>query len=141
VAGGASGDADVGKIVAIPASVKRVEVVISAKTSYAASALSALSASSGCADTFVEVRTADLQRFLGGDGDFQCVMAPLAWYAEMAGDETRDHTFSFNVTNDSRNILIRAESHTNAIGAGVPGYADAIAKADITKIRVRFFND
>jgi hypothetical protein len=141
VAGGASGEAEVGKIVAIPTGVKRVEVVISAKTSYAASALSALSASSGCADTAVEVFTADLQHSLGGDGDFQCVMAPLAWYAEMSGDETRDHTFSFNVTNDSRNILIRADAHTNAIGAGVPGYADALAKADITKIRVRFFND
>jgi hypothetical protein len=141
VAGGASGSADVGKIVTIPASVKRVEVVISAKTSYAGSALSVLSASSGCTDTVVEIFTADLKHSLGGDGDFQCVIAPIAWYAEMSGDETRDRTFSFNVTSDNRNILIRTEAYSSAIGAGVPGYGDALAKADITKIRVRFFND
>jgi len=138
VAGSAKGDSIVGQSIDVPAGVSRIEVTVTASISYNGAAFSALLASTACANVSIELWTADLSDRLDADAIGDCVMAPIGWYEEMSGDETRDYVYSTSVTGGTRHFVLFGDAHSFTIGGGIPGYGEAKTRAEIKKIKVHF---
>ena len=141
VAGGAYGSAQVGDTIDVPAGVDRVEITTTARISYTGSAFSALFVSQSCTTVAIDLWTADLDSFIDGDVLQDCTVAPIGWYSEMSGDETRDYVYSANVTGSNQHFVVVGYAFADSLGSGVPGYAESEAKAEITKIRVHFIKN
>jgi hypothetical protein len=143
LAGGGSATAKFGEFITVPAGVKRVELIVKAKTSYSGNALGAIGTSAAQASVEVSVDNtgSNVQGQYDSEYKSDLVLAPIAWYAEMEGGESGDYHFTFNVPNGAREYLIAGRAYAYSVGAGVPGYASANAMAEIDKITVRYHYD
>jgi hypothetical protein len=139
VAGEGTADAQFGEYITVPAGVKRVEVIVKAKTDYSGNALGVIGAGSAFAyvQVFMQNTASDANQF-DAEAKYEGAHAPIAWYAEMEGGETSEYRFSFNVPNNDREYLIAGSAYASAVAAGVPGYAHTTAKTEIDKITVRY---
>jgi hypothetical protein len=140
VAGAGTADSEFGEFISVPEGVKRMEVIIKAKTSYSGNALGVIGTSGLSASVSVRIGNTESssseQNGFESKGDL--ILAPVAWYAEMEGGESGEYRFSFDVPANKRDYLIAGSAYVNALGAGAPGYASGTAKAEIDKITVRY---
>ena len=114
---------------------------MSFKLSWSGSALSVLGLGIGCAGVGIELWTSDLNNRLDSDGHFECAAAPIGWYSEMSGDESRDEVFTANITSSSRHLVLLGDTYASGTGGGVPGYGQADSHTEITRIRVHFIKN
>lgn len=140
VAGHGSADSEFGEFISVPAGVKRIEVIIKAKTSYNGNALGVIGSSAATASVGIQISNTESgsNDQFGSESKYDDVFAPVAWYAEMEGGESGDYRFSFDVPAGERDYLIAGFANVVALGAGAPGYAHATAKSEIDKITLRY---
>jgi len=138
LAGGARTSAEIGKTFTVPEGFNKFEITVTVETEYSLAALGSLGASVGCA--FNSILVYDLNGNDGGSADAggECIFAPVAWFSEAEGKTTRDYKLKVSLVGSNRDFLVRASTYASSTGAGVPGYAESLARADISRIRVKF---
>jgi hypothetical protein len=135
-AGGTAANASVGHVIDVPAGFSRVEVTVTLRADYSATAMGLLGVAGGWVDGILEAEGAG-GNVLRNVRNFGYVVAPVAWFADTEGDEQFELAGSFSVPSSGGHFQIKASVTANTYTV-LNGWSMSSNDAQVSSIRVHF---